>query len=124
LAKEKKNMWSFYVVLIGAAVYLFYQNIQDIEGNIAKKEDLADGKDASYTIDLKEKQDGSLAVTSDSRNRANVKLSKATKEKIEQRAHSGGGFVTLRDNNKGKVEEHVCYANAVHDKWVVLKCRK
>ena len=71
-------MWSFYVVLIGAAIYLFYRNIQDIEGNIAKKEDLADGKDASYTIDLKERQDGSLAVTSDSRNRANVKLRKAT----------------------------------------------
>ena len=81
-------MWPFYVVLIGAAIYLFYQNIQDIEGNIDKKEDLADGKDASYTIDLKEQEDGSLAVTNDSRNRANVKLSKATKEKIEQRAHS------------------------------------
>ena len=117
-------MWPFYVALIGAAVYLFYQNIQDIERNIAKKEDLADGKNASYTIDLKEKKDGSLAVTSDSRNRANVKLNAATKEKIEQRAHSGGGFVTLRDNDNGKVEEHVCYANAVQDKWVVLKCRK
>ena len=117
-------MWPFYVALIGAVVYLFYQNIQDIERNIAKKEDLADGKNASYTIDLKENKDGSLAVTSDSRNRANVKLNAATIEKIEQRAHSGGGFVTLRDNDNGKVEEHVCYANAVQDKWVVLKCRK
>lgn len=117
-------MWPFYIAILGAAIYLFYKNIQDIEQNITKKEELVEGKSVSYTIDLQEQKDGTLTVTNDSRNRANVKLSAAIKEKIEQRAHGGGGFVTLRDNNNGKVEEHVCYANAVQNKWVVLTCRK
>lgn len=115
-------MWPVYVVLVGMAVYLFVQNIHDIDQSIRQKEDLANKKNVSYTIELKENQRGTLDVTNDSRNRANVKLQAKLKEKIEHRAHTGGGFVTIPENEGGTVHNHTCYADAVKDNWVILRC--
>ena len=115
-------MWPVYVALVGVAVYLFVKNIQDIESSAKQKQDLVNGKNVSYTIDLKENKNGTLDVVKDSRQRANVKLNPTLKEKIEHRAHTGGGFVSLPENDKGTLRTDRCYADAVKDKWVVLRC--
>lgn len=115
-------MWPVYVALVGVAVYLFVKNIQEIESSAKQKQDLVNGKNVSYTIDLKENKNGTLDVVKDSRQRANVKLNPTLKEKIEHRAHTGGGFVSLPENDKGTLRTDMCYADAVKDKWVVLRC--
>ena len=118
-------MWPIYIALMGTALYIFYKNLQEIENNIIKKNELSNGKNVSYTIEMKEKESGKIQVTKDSRqNNTKSKIDDVTTTKIQHRAHSGGGFVTLKENNKGTMEEHMCYAKAKDDKWIILSCRK